>query len=275
LPLVPAEALLRRLHLPDLRIVDVRWSLADPDHGRREYEAGHIPGAIHLSVDRDLSAPPGPGRHPLPSPIEFATEIGRIGIGDHHQVVVYDDAGGGHAARLWWMLRAMGHEAVGILDGGWPAWQQIGGPAERDVPTYPGATHTAPPIWPGTIDRTDLENSLGAVTIVDVRAGERFRGEVEPVDPVAGHIPTARNIPATDLVGPDGRLVPAADLADRFAGLDGDVVVYCGSGVVAGHAVFAMHLAGSDATLYPGSWSDWCTSGGPVATGPEPEAGEP
>ena len=266
---------MRRLAEPDLRIVDVRWSLTDPDHGRREYEAGHIPGAVHVSVDGHLSAAVGPGRHPLPSPIDFASLIGCIGIGDGHTVVAYDDAGGGHAARLWWMLRAIGHEAVGILDGGWPTWQHIGGPIDTEPSTHPGATHTAPPVWPGIIDRITLGGALGSVTLVDVRTEERFRGEVEPVDPVAGHIPTARNIPATTLVGPDGRLVPPADLADRFADLDGDVVVYCGSGVVASHTVFAMHLAGIDATLYPGSWSDWCTSGGPVATGQDPLAGEP
>ncbi|HET7726163.1 MAG TPA: sulfurtransferase [Candidatus Limnocylindrales bacterium] len=277
--LIAPETLLERLDDPRLRICDVRWFLTEPGRGRAEYEQAHIPGAIFVDVDRDLVAPTGPGRHPLPSPADFARRMGELGIGPEHEVVAYDQGGGTIAARLWWMLDAIGHPRAGLLDGGLAAWTAIGGPLDATVPDHPPVT-LAPrrSTWPGTIDREALAASLGSVRLVDVRAAERYRGKVEPVDPVAGHIPSAVNLPTTGHLGPDGRFLPPAAIAARFreAGVDGDgpTVVHCGSGVNACHTLFALRLAGlPGATLYPGSYSDWSRSGMPVRSGQEP--GEP
>jgi len=276
-PLISAASLADRLGEPMLRVVDCRWALNDPDHGPSAYRSGHIPGAIHLSIDRDLSGESGPGRHPLPTPMAFVETLARAGIGAGHHVVGYDDVGGGHAARLWWMLRSLGHEHTGLLDGGWQAWVAGNHPvatAPTPRPTVPAEPVPVDPSleWPGTIDRQTLEARLGAVSLVDARAPERFRGEVEPIDPVAGHIPTAVNLPSTALLDATGRFLRTDQLTARFdTHLDSQadpVVVYCGSGVTACHDIFAMHLVGIEATLYPGSWSDWSTSGGEVATGP-------
>ena len=259
------------------RIVDTRWYLGRPGDGRRAYDEGHIPGAIFLDIDGDLAVAPGPGlpgRHPLPDPAAFARRLEAAGIGDEHLVVAYDDVGGWVAARLWWMLDSLGHPAVAVLDGGIGAWLAAGEPLSTDVPAFPPARLSLDPAWRGTIDREGLRARLGSLTVLDARGAPRYRGETEPIDPVAGHIPTSLSVPTDGNLGPDGRFLPPAALRARFAAL-GDatlpVVTSCGSGVAACANALAMRVAGlPDPLLYPGSWSDWSTAGFPVATGPEP-----
>jgi thiosulfate/3-mercaptopyruvate sulfurtransferase len=271
LPLVSVDGLLPAVGDRRVRIVDCRFTLTDPGAGRRAYDAGHVPGAVYLSLDHDLSAPEGPGRHPLPDPHVFAERLGDIGIGNDHTVVAYDDAGGAYASRLWWMLRSLGHASAGILDGGWPAWVAAGGPVSDQPVVHPAADFAAPSEWTGTVDRARLGLMLGEVTLVDARSGERYRGEEEPYDPVAGHIPTAHSLPYADNLDDRGRFRPLPVLRTRFAHIDEPIVVYCGSGVTACHDILAMELAGiDDALLYPGSWSDWSRGGGAVETGPDP-----
>jgi thiosulfate/3-mercaptopyruvate sulfurtransferase len=275
--LISPEELASRIDDPDLRIVDVRWYLGKPGDGRVAYDAGHLPDAIHLDVDGDLAARSGPGRHPLPEPAEFAERLARAGIGDGDFVVAYDDVGGWIAARLWWMLDNLGHAGVAVLDGGLPAWTALGLPVSTDEPEFePAELHLAGR-WSRIVDRGELLGLLRGQrrpTVLDARAGPRYRGEVEPIDPVAGHIPTARNAPTAGNLGRDGRFLPAAELRERYVELGADapdVVTSCGSGVSACHISLAMRIAGlPDPILYPGSWSDWSTAGYPVATGPEP-----
>jgi thiosulfate/3-mercaptopyruvate sulfurtransferase len=275
-PLMSVEDLAARLGVPELRIVDCRWYLGRPGAGLEAWDAGHIPGAIHLDLDADLSARTGPGRHPLPSPADFARRLGAVGIGDGHDVVAYDDVGGWVAARLWWMLDNLGFGAVRVLDGGWQAWLAARLPVSTDVPAYPPASVTLGPAWSGIIDRAALKGRLGSVVLLDARGAPRYRGETEPIDPVAGHIPTAVNSPTDDNLGPDGRFLPPDVLAARFRTLGADpsttdVVTSCGSGTSACHHSLAMRVAGlPDPILYVGSYSDWSRAGEPVATGPEP-----
>ena len=263
-----------RLGDPTLRIVDTRWYLLKPGAGRAAYDEGHIPGAIFLDLDVDLSASDGPGRHPLPTPAVFEAHMTAAGIGDDNTVVAYDDSGGQIAARLWWMLDNLGHEHAFVLDGGLAAWTESGRELSTDVPSWPPGSLTLRGEWHGIIDRAAVEARLGDVTLLDARAPERYRGEVEPIDPAAGHIPTAVSAPATANLDPFGRLLPAAQLNERFQPLASDgreVITYCGSGTTACHNVLAMRLAGlSDPTLYVGSFSDWSRSGMPVATGDRP-----
>jgi thiosulfate/3-mercaptopyruvate sulfurtransferase len=261
-----------------VRIVDVRWYLGRPGAGRTAYDGGHIPGAIHLDLDADLSGPAGPGRHPLPEPAAFAARLGAVGIGTNDRVVVYDDAGGWVAPRLWWMLDNLGHAAVEVLDGGLPAWIAAGHPLTTEPPAIVPATMHLADRWSGIVDRDALRARLGRVVLLDARAAPRYRGETEPVDPVAGHIPTALNRPTDANLGPDWRFLPPDELrrAFRELGAEGDreVVTSCGSGTSACHHSIAMRLAGlPDPILYVGSWSDWSRAGYPVATGPDP--GEP
>ena len=279
-PLISADELRDRIQADDatLRIVDCRWYLGKPGAGRKAYRAGHLPGAMHLDLDDDLSDPNGfgaPGRHPLPSPDAFASRLGAAGIGDGALVVAYDDVGGWVAARLWWMLDALGHDAVAVLDGGIAAWTATGGELTIDRPRWPAANLHLAGTWPRVVARDELKRRLGAVTLLDARAGARYRGETEPVDPVAGHIPTAVSAPVDDNLV-DGRFRTARELRARFAALAadgsrGDVVTSCGSGTSALHHAIAMRLAGlPDPLLYVGSYSDWSRSGEPVATGPDP-----
>jgi thiosulfate/3-mercaptopyruvate sulfurtransferase len=275
MPLIAPEALAARLDDPDLRIVDVRWYLGRPGEGRAAYDRGHLPGAIHLDLDDDLSAPEGPGRHPLPDVAAFARRMGDAGIGSGNAVVAYDDAGGWVAARLWWMLERIGHRRVRVLDGGIRAWVEAGGRLTTAVPHRPPVTLEALSGWSATVDRDELRSRLGRVVLLDARAAARYRGEVEPIDPAAGHIPTAISAPFDENLGPDGRFLPPDVLAARFRDLGAasgaEVVTYCGSGTSALHHALAMRIAGMpDPTLYVGSWSDWSTAGYPVATGPEP-----
>ncbi len=270
--LISPENLLRRLDRPNLRICDVRWWLVDPPRGRREYAAGHLPGAVFVDVDSDLVAAEGPGRHPLPHPAAFARRLEALGIGDESEVVAYDDAGGAVAARLWWMLDDLGHRDVSVLDGGVKAWLAAGGELSAAIPAYPPGRLTLRDHWTRTIDRAALQPRLatGDLALVDARAPERYRGDVEPVDPVAGHVPGAVNRPFAGNLGPDGRLLPPAELRARFSDLGADVAVSCGSGINACHDALAMRVAGlPDPLLYPGSYSDWSRAGMPVATGDE------
>jgi thiosulfate/3-mercaptopyruvate sulfurtransferase len=276
--LISAGDLLARLGDPALRICDVRWWLTDPGKGRRDYGAAHLPGAVFVDADRDLVAAEGPGRHPLPSPADFTARMERIGIGDDSEVVAYDDAGGTIAARLWWMLDDLGHRNVRVLDGGLGAWVTAGGPLTAEVPRVVPQRLSLRSAWNRVIDREGLVARLLAadITLVDARAPERYRGEVEPVDAVPGHIPTAISLPTAGNLGPVGRFLAPEVLRARFDTLGDDVVSYCGSGVNACHNALAMRVAGlSDPLLYPGSYSDWAGAGMPIVTGEEPGAMPP
>jgi thiosulfate/3-mercaptopyruvate sulfurtransferase len=275
-PIVSPEALAKRLREPNLRVVDVRWVLGSPGRGREAYDAGHLPGAIFLDVDTDLVASEGPGRHPLPSPPAFRTRLERAGIGTEHDVVAYDDVGGWVAARLWWMLDDLGHDRVAVLDGGFPAWLAEGHPVTREELAYPEAQLDLADQWTKIVDLRGVAADLGDFVLLDARGGPRYRGETEPIDAVAGHIPTARHAPTDGNLGPDGRFLAAGALKARFGRLGADgrggrVVTSCGSGVSACINSLAMRLAGlPDPTLYPGSYSDWTRNGLPIAVGPEP-----
>lgn len=261
--LVDCETLRRHLGEPDWIIVDCRFYLADPEAGEREYRQSHIAGAVYAHLDRDLSGPPltDRGRHPLPAPEAMAALFGRLGIDGRKQVVAYDSAGGTlAAARLWWMLRYMGHTAVALLDGGWQAWQAA------SLPAAGGIEMNAPAPFAGRPQRqwlVLLDEVAGAELLVDARDPARYRGEVEPIDPVAGHIPDAVNYPLQNNLGPDGRFLAAEQLRRQFELLLGDTapedaVHYCGSGVSACQNILAMVHAGLPAgRLYAGSWSDW------------------
>ncbi|QDB79618.1 sulfurtransferase [Georgenia wutianyii] len=254
-------------------LLDVRWTLAGPD--REGYRAGHLPGAVFCDLDADLAAPPGPGgRHPLPDRAALAEAFRRLGVGPDTRVVVYDGGVAAAAARAWWCLRWLGHEDVGVLDGGLPAWVAAGGPLETGDVT-PTPAPSSPASSTGDLPTVDADDvAAGRVgVLLDARAPERFRGESEPVDPVAGHIPGARSLPTSRLLDGAGRYLPAPALRELFAsvGADGDepVAAYCGSGVTAAQLVLAAHEAGITAALYPGSWSHWITDPSrPVATGP-------
>lgn len=261
-----------------VRPVDVRWKLNAPDHGRQAFEAGHLPGAIHLDLDTDLADPTGlgaPGRHPLPDPSAFARRLGEAGIGDGSYVVAYDDAGGTVAARLWWMLDDLGHGDVAVLDGGIDAWLEAGHELTTEAAAWPPTTIHLRERWSRVIEREALRGRLSEVRLVDGRATERYRGDLEPVDPVAGHIPGAISAPVTANLEA-GRLLAPAQLRRRYETLGlvdpgPEVVVACGSGVNAAHHALAMRLAGlPDPTLYAGSFSDWSRSGLPVVTGDAP-----
>jgi thiosulfate/3-mercaptopyruvate sulfurtransferase len=279
--IISVEELAARIGDPYLRVVDTRWYLARPGAGREAYDAGHIPGAIRLDLDADLSDPHGygaPGRHPLPSVAAFRETMMRAGIGTQTFVVAYDDTGGTIAARLWWMIDNLGHHgAVAVLDGGIQAWTDAGLALSSDMPTVESRDDIELASgWSRVMSRQELVDRLGTVALLDGRAGERYRGEVEPVDPAAGHIPTALSAPVGDNLDASGRFRPAQELRDRFAGLEAGrvAVTYCGSGSTACHNILAARIAGiAEPLLYVGSFSDWSRSGMPVATGPEP--GEP
>lgn len=274
--LISAAALAALVDDPSLRIADVRWSLAAPAAGRLAYAEAHLPCAVFVDLDTVLTGPTGPGRHPLPEPAAFVAALASLGIGREHRVVACDDAGGTVAARLWWMLDVLGHPRASVLDGGIGAWTAAGLPLVADLPAFDevAAWTDVPRVWPRTISREELAPRLGTLTLLDARAAERYRGEVEPIDPVAGHIPTAVSAPTATFLGPDGRFLPANALAERFGALGaatGAVVVSCGSGVNACQLALAMRAAGlPDPLLYPGSYSDWSRAGMPIATGDGP-----
>jgi thiosulfate/3-mercaptopyruvate sulfurtransferase len=238
-------------HLAEVRVVDVRWYLDKSRSGRAEYEAGHIPGAVHLDIDKELSDPASPaaGRHPLPSPERFAAALGRAGIAAGTPVVAYDDAGGSIAARLWWLLHVL-DEPVAVLDGGLAAWA---GELTGDLPGV-APVERAPVPWPAQRFRTADE--LGTDQLLDARTAARYASGDPAVDPRPGHIPGARSAPWQDNLGPDGRFRPAHELRAQYG--SGPFVAYCGSGVTACHDLLALHICGEDdIALYPGSWSQW------------------
>ena len=247
-----------RSHRDSVVLADVRWYL-DGRSGRAAYDAGHLPGAVFVDLDRRLAAPPSPaaGRHPLPSPEVFAEGMASLGIGDDDTVLAYDDGGGITAARVVWMLRVTGHDAA-LLDGGLTAYD---GPLETTAPARPRSTFTAR-AWPAAL-LADVDDAVDPANVVlDAREPARYRGEVEPVDPRAGHIPGARSVPTRAHLDADGRFLPASVLRERFAAAgvsDGSrVVSYCGSGVNACHNLLALEVAGfGPGRLYPGSWSQY------------------
>jgi thiosulfate/3-mercaptopyruvate sulfurtransferase len=273
--LIGVSELAARLRTADpVVLADVRWTLTGPP-GRPEFEAGHLPGAHWVDLEHELSSPAGTGsggRHPLPDPAVFQAAMRRIGVATGREVVVYDGGSALAASRLWWLLLDAGHVRVRVLDGGLAAWRQAGQPVRTgpEDGTPPG-DFVARPGQLARVDAADIEAGLaaGGPALVDVRAPERFSGAVEPVDPVAGHVPGALNRPSTDNLGPDGRFRPPAEIAERFAGLE-DPVLYCGSGITAAHTLLALRAAGlPGGRIYPGSWSDWVSvPGRPVATGP-------
>ena len=274
-------------------LLDVRWRLAGPP-GIDSYRQGHLPGAVFADLDRDLAAPPGPaGRHPLPDPAVFQAAMRAAGVSRDRPVVVYDDGDAMSAARGWWTLRYFAHPDVRVLDGGYRAWAGAGLPVSTDEPAPAPGDFTAEPGQMPVLDAAGAQATARAGVLLDARAGERYRGETEPVDPVAGHIPGAVSAPAAGNVNPDGTFKDPAELAARFALLSrGDDppqtppahggaprppvppwAAYCGSGVTAAHEVLALALAGIPAALYVGSWSNWVADPSrPVATGPGPAA---
>lgn len=268
--LISVRELAAQIGRGDIVVCDVRFYLTDHDQGRREYEAGHLPGAVFVDLHNELAGGPGGGRHPLPTVDDFTSLLGRLGIEPRHLVVAYDSAGGATASRLWWMLRSIEHSQAAVLDGGYQGWVAGGhgvtsDPTERTPTTYPPA-----PTWTGLVDADGVEQGLAlGASIIDARSPERFRGDVEPIDSRAGHIPRAINRYHGDNLGNDGRHLPVSELAQRYAGVGASPIVYCGSGVTACHDLLALSLVGiTDAKLYPGSWSEWSSEPGrPIATG--------
>ncbi|MFN4063851.1 MAG: sulfurtransferase [Parazoarcus communis] len=276
--LIGARDLAQRLHDPDWVIVDCRFDLANPDFGREAYARAHIPGAFHLDLDQDLSGPKTGrnGRHPLPDPAALAARLSACGIGNHTQVITYDDAGGMFAARLWWMMRWLGHHRVAVLDGGLQAWGREAQALTDLVPQARPTSYTLC-LQPCRVDAATVLAHLGRpdMLIVDARSPDRYRGENETLDPVGGHIPGAINRFFRDNLDTNGCFKQASVLREDFGtllgGLDPHRVVHqCGSGVTACHNLLAMEAAGlSGSRLYAGSWSEWCADPHrPVATGP-------
>jgi thiosulfate/3-mercaptopyruvate sulfurtransferase len=257
--------------LKDAFVIDCSFDLADAAAGEAAYAAGHLPGAVYLHLERDASGPkigtpPSTGRHPLPSRTAFAATLAKVGLNNGQQVVLVDRSGGMYAARVWWMLRWLGVEAAAVLDGGVAAWQAAGLPLEAGVVTKPAGNFAASGSLVGAWSKADVAANVRhkSKLVIDARAPERYRGEVEPLDPVAGHIPGALNRPFKDNLHADGMFKSPEQLNAEFTKLLGryapaDVVAQCGSGVTACHNLLAMHAAGlPGALLYPGSWSEYC-----------------
>ncbi|MAK56784.1 MAG: sulfurtransferase [Pusillimonas sp.] len=281
--LINVDQLKALLDKGDTLVFDARHDLADHDAGCRAYQAGHIPGAFFLDHEKDLSAPKTGknGRHPLPPLSELARLMRSYGVHEGKQVVVYDAGNSMFAAHVWWMLRWMGHETVAVLDGGWQAWQEHHGPISTETPKRPvdstgQSAETGPQSAMPTVTCDEVLRNIQAprFTVLDARAENRFKGEVEPMDPVAGHIPGALNRPNTLNIDASGRFLAPQTLRESFEKVLGStspeqVVHQCGSGITACHNLLAMEVAGlSGSALYPGSWSEWCSdSTRPVATG--------
>jgi thiosulfate/3-mercaptopyruvate sulfurtransferase len=278
--LIPREALAEKLGAADWVIVDTRFELTAPDAGRRAYAAGHIPGAVYAHLDEDLAGPvtAHSGRHPLPDADTLAAKLGAWGVDRSTQLVAYDDSGGAYAARLWWLARWLGHDAVAVLDGGWSRWRALGLAEETGEPSPRARSFEAHPRPNLAIDVDALVEALASsdVLLLDARGSSRFRGEAEPIDARAGHVPGARNHPFQENLGSDGRFLDTRTLRERYAGRLGgraprDVVCMCGSGVTACHDLLAMAHAGMPgARLYVGSWSEWIRDPRrPIALGPQ------
>ena len=268
-PLITVDELRAKAERPVL--IDVTWNLAGPP-GREAYEAGHVPGAYFVDLDTELAGPPGPGRHPLPSATTVTAALRRAGVGPDTPVVVYDAADSMAAARGWWIFRYFGVADVRVLDGGLAAWRAAGGEVTTDVPADGAGIFTATPGNLPLLDADGAASVAASGVLLDARAPERFAGEAEPMDPVAGHIPGAVNAPTTANVDETGHFLPATELRERFEKLgvneSARTGVYCGSGVTAAHEALALEIAALPATVYIGSWSEWITDPTrPVATG--------
>jgi thiosulfate/3-mercaptopyruvate sulfurtransferase len=277
--LIKARELAPLIGAPDLLLLDCRHDLGKPQWGASAYAEGHLPGAVLASLDRDLSSPirPGTGRHPLPAPVDFARTLGRWGYTSRTRVVAYDQGPGAYAARLWWMLRAVGHRAVQVLDGGLAAWLAADGKLDTATPAI-ASREVAPREFAGVLTSAEVERELAArrITLVDARGADRFAGQNETIDPVPGRVPGAINHPFTDNLGAAQQFLPPGELAARWASEvrlahDAPIVAMCGSGVTACHNLLALELAGyGDGRLYAGSYSEWIADPRrPVATGVE------
>lgn len=267
-PVLDADELESLLAAGTVTVLDVRYRMGGPS-GRGEYLAGHLPGSAYVDLDTALAAPPGPtGRYPLPDQVVFEQAMRAAGVYAERPVVVYDDWAGRAAARCWWLLRWAGHADVRVLDGGWSAWTAAGrARSAEDVVPAPGDFV----VRPGALDVVPIEEVLDLAAygvLVDAREPARFRGEIEPVDPVAGHIPGALNVPTSANLTEDGRFRTPEELRAAYPVAPGQrVAAYCGSGITATHDILAMAVAGIDAALYPGSWSEWVADPArPVAT---------
>ncbi len=274
--LIDVTELYERLADAALVIADVRFALGDPHRGRRAFQQGHIPGAVYFDLDQDLAAPTGShgGRHPLPDVAALAGKLGRAGIGGGRHVVVYDDSGGMFAGRLWWLLRYLGFDAAQVLDGGYSAWLEADFPTTAETAPRSAATFIPRPRRELVVSMAEVRDRLEdpSTLLVDARGPERYRGESEPIDKKAGHIPSALNKPFAENLE-RGRFKDPAALRERFRELEeaDEIIVYCGSGVSATHNLIALEVAGlKGAKLYAGSWSDWSSyEENPVATGDE------
>ncbi len=268
--LISTQELQHHLGDPNWVVVDCRFSLADTERGRRDYLCDHIPGAVYGHLDEDLSGliiPGQTGRHPLPIINDFCRTLSSWGISNESQVVTYDDASGAIAARLWWMMLWLGHDSVALLDGGWQLWAAEGHPVssgdeKRDETVFTPRPRPELAVSASEVDRLRTDPDF---KLVDTRGAKRYRGEVEPIDPVAGHIPGALSAPYKDNLNSTGRFLPPDELRKRYCTTLGDtspdkMVFYCGSGVTAAHSMVAMSRAGLGVgKLYPGSWSEWIT----------------
>jgi thiosulfate/3-mercaptopyruvate sulfurtransferase len=266
-PLVDVDWLKAHLDQPDVTVVDCRYTLTDPQAGERGWRHGHIPGAAFLSVSGDLSGElrdggSDGGRAPLPAAVDFEASARRAGIGARSKVVAYDETGEGGSSRLWWLLRHFGHDSVAVLDGGLKAWTRAGGELRRGAEQPAPGDFTARERRGDTVSVQDVEN--GSLRLLDAREPERFRGQKEHMDPVAGHIPRARNVPSPQ-VAPGGRFLGEDGLRRRLG--EEPFVAYCGSGITATTLLLAAEIAGVEGRLYPGSWSEWSRRGLPVETG--------
>jgi thiosulfate/3-mercaptopyruvate sulfurtransferase len=266
-PVVSTDWLASQLDNPQVVVVDCRFQLGQPAWGYQQYLASHVPGAFYLDLERDLSAPlqKHGGRHPLPAPALLAQKLSEIGINTGKTLVVaYDDSRFAFAARLWWLLRYLGHDAAALLDGGWQAWQAGGHPTASQLPSRQPGKFT-PQIrsdWMVELATVKACQDLPATILVDARAGERYRGEREPIDPIAGHIPGAVNCPWQEVTDERGFLRPLAEQKRLWTDFETaeEIIVYCGSGVTACTNLLSLELAGiKNAKLYPGGWSDWCS----------------
>lgn len=275
--LVTPQWLKEHLHDEQLVIVDCRFALGKPEAGLEEYRKDHIPGALYFHLEHDLSAPKGKhgGRHPLPDPQALAALFSRSGIDGHTTVIAYDDQEMAMAGRLWWLLRYMGHDKVAVLDGGYTAWKQAGYEVTAEIPAPRPRTFVPHVRTDMLVDNQDVRERSEQTVLLDSRAGERYRGEQEALDPKAGHIPGAEHFFYKENLASDKTMLPVETLKERIAPFEGkEIIVYCGSGVTACTNLLALHAAGrTDAKLYAGSWSDWSSYDLPVAKGPTP-AGE-
>jgi thiosulfate/3-mercaptopyruvate sulfurtransferase len=265
---VTADWLYQHLDDPQVVIVDCRFALMEPEAGQQQYQESHIPGAYYFDLNRDLSSPVQKhgGRHPLPDVAELGTKLAAIGIHSDPPtlIVAYDDSRLAFAARFWWLLRYLGHDRVAVLDGGWRAWQTAGYPVTADIPAAKSGNFV-PHLQPDLvvdIKTVKAQKDLPTVTLVDSREGERYRGEREPIDPIAGHIPGAVNFPWQEVTNVQGYVRSSAEQQQRWSDLPSasEILVYCGSGVTACANLLSLELAGiSTGKLYAGSWSDWCS----------------